>query len=139
MMSLKSWKEEFYGSMKEATKSDLAALKHAERKWTGLLPENLERHGGEHLCWNQDIYFLGGSMFAINTESCALCRRHDGDKYNEDRCAGCPLVIAGRSCDKERPKSSAPYDSWHDDGNPRPMLRLIRRAIEHLEAAGATP
>ena len=138
-MSLTSWKKEFYGSLKEATKSDLAALKHAERTWTGLLPENLERHGGEHPCEEQYIYFPGGSMFAITTESCALCRRHNGDGHDEDRCAGCPLVAARRSCDKERPQRRAPYFVWAEDGNPRPMLRLIRRAIERLEAAGDTP
>ncbi len=44
-MSLESWKKEFYPTRAADVKTLDEALTHTERKWEGLRPENLERHG----------------------------------------------------------------------------------------------
>ena len=46
-MSLESWKAEFY-TIPASKCPEEYAIEHSLRKWTGLLPENLDKHELDH-------------------------------------------------------------------------------------------
>jgi len=115
-MSITTWKKEFYGSLKEASKSDVKALKHGIRKWTGLLPKNLEKHG----VFREEYYFITDTVntFEIDMTTCALCERH----FHVKECSKCPINDC--CCD------GGPYIKWDEEGNPRPMIRVLKKALK---------
>ena len=80
-MSLASWKEEFYPTPAYACPCD-QALEHSILKWTGLLPENLEKH---------KVFLDGQYLRDPESPNCAL--RIDGDS-----CALCVHYCAEGIC-----------------------------------------
>lgn len=133
-MSLKTWKAEFYPRPAESVKTKRAAVLHSIRKWEGLLPENLKRHGVE--VDMGDLIDEYGKLFQMDESSCALCQL-----YLNDTCVSCPLSQARGSvpCDSEkRSENTAPYKTWFSSDDPKPMLRWLRKALKFLETrAGA--
>lgn len=127
-MSIETWKSEFYPiDASDVPESD--ALAHSLRKWEGLTPENLAKHGIRrsmfgNLVDGQDQWFY------VDDGSCALCR------WSPD-CRRCPLVAAngGLQCDQGKEGELSPYLAFTRFGNgaggdPQPMIQLIKRAIE---------
>ena len=113
-MSLKTWKEEFYPIPADEV-PESQALAHSLRNWEGLRKENLEKHGVE----STDSYV---DEMPIDSSTCALCQHH----VVVETCATCPLSVRGGevpyNCDPE-------YGVWVRDGNPEPMIELIKNAI----------
>lgn len=111
-MTIESWKEEFLPGSPDSWEkmSDLEALKHAEKKWKGLSPENLEKHGlRKHTC-----LILGtDGVLRMDGHSCALCQKHDLE------CSTCPL----QDCELE-------WGAWVYGGDAKPMQNLIRTTLE---------
>jgi hypothetical protein len=125
-MSYNSWTNEFYqiSAAKIAeTGTDQELVQNCLTKWTGLLPENLEKH---------NVYLSDGDVvgnasepgaLSINSESCALCKRF----LYTTHCTGCPIYLTQcRDCIPE-------YCKFEDHNNPRPMIRLLTRVLERVK------
>lgn len=123
-MSVFDWKKEFYPvDSHEATDP----LEHSLTKWIGLLPENTAKHNVRVTCVgdlrNQDG--SNGFMY-IDGRTCALCIKF--------RCSDCPLgktakatgVGNGEDCLEQ-------FNKWTSGGDPKPMIELIKKAIEMSE------
>jgi hypothetical protein len=126
-MSLESWMEEFYPvEASSSATSDEDALAHSLKKWEGLTEENLKKHGVQRraVCLEDDA----GHLFGIDSETCALCQRRN--------CTTCPLYIVRKkiqcyiATDEE---DYSPYGVFISDGDPQPMINLIRQAIEEAK------
>ncbi|TXH54255.1 MAG: hypothetical protein E6Q97_11375 [Desulfurellales bacterium] len=128
-MSLASWKEEFYPVRAIECKKE-QALDHSILKWTGLLPENLKKHG----VFLQNQYLKDfkdpDNLLAIDGSSCALCVWH----YAEGWCVvegACPIYLATRrECGKE-------YGLFAREAQVLPMLNLLQQVKEALNAPQA--
>jgi hypothetical protein len=124
-MSLKTWCEEFY-PVPACNVPESEELDHSIRKWEGLRPAARKRHGVSNNCYG-DLY-SGTNMFSIDVTTCALCVRH----YNlaAGLCPGCPLSdVRGADCvSLAKGEREPPYDAWYDRGDPRSMLKWLRRA-----------
>lgn len=139
-MSKETWLAEFYPTeADECPKAD--AVEHSLRKWVGLLPQNLKKH---------DVRIVGRSVFtpshelvlAPDMENCSLCVHYYGDLDEPDEhareCSRCPLSQARDHvpCDEHRDdealsghsSSKAPWFAWTEDGDPKPMIKWLRRA-----------
>jgi hypothetical protein len=122
--------EEFYPeSAKSAAQEDEPhPLDHSIRKWEGLLPKNLKKHGmkrGREWVYKRKpgkfIQELEGeeAVFFIDNESCSLCM-----KYH--LCEGCPLFEElGYPCDS---RDGGPYISWLEKNSVLPMLNKLKAA-----------
>lgn len=122
-MSLKTWREEFY-PVEAADVSRRSALAHSLRKWEGMRPAALEKHGVERL--GADLVH-GASEFTVDSASCALCVHH---LYDDD-CTTCPLfkVRGGVRCDQSASgEEMPPYAAFIVRGDPEPMIRLLKLA-----------
>lgn len=155
-MSIASWKKEFYSKparkfrvkdQQEPTlKQELAAVGHSIIKWTGLRQENLDKH---QLRPSDDNYCIDGPAvdgskdydeIEIDAGTCALCEQ------NSSHCESCPIVRAtGATChwravpDMVKPPPEAqeklsPYFVWLNRQNPEPMIRLLERTREFVQA-----
>lgn len=127
-MSLETWKDEYYPvDAGEVRKDD--ALDHSLRKWTGLLPENLARHGAvlEDFGCGVRVTAEGGTdSFRMDGLTCALCATHE--------CKECPLkVIGGEECDPDDCHAPTVYRTFHATLNPQPMIELMTRVKKELE------
>lgn len=127
-MSLKTWKKEFYPKAPTKKMTVREALEHSIRKWEGLRPENLERH--EVL--RSKYYWLADEAnmdtFDINADSCALCKKFYLMDYE---CTDCPLYQQlGKRCDAN---DRSPYVIWRTKGNPEPMIKALKKALEECE------
>lgn len=120
-MSLESWKEEFYKTPAEGVKKG-KALDHSLRKWEGLKKGNLRKHGVG--LESGSVFDQDGGCLDIDGNTCALCFHYNRSFRNG--CEGCPLVIVrnGEGCDSGK---DHPYGKFLD-GDPLPMLRLLRKA-----------
>lgn len=147
-MSLQSWKKEFYPVEAEdvaaATDSgDLVLLNHSLQKWIGLRDENMIKHNVYKGC-SVTIYDSENYEFEVNSKTCALCHIHyrfvDGEG---SACKTCPLFkVRGSRCDiltdEEEVENefgtgaiiTSPWDSYVDNEDPEPMIKLIEEAIE---------
>lgn len=128
-MSLKTWIKEFYPEKAEdATTNDLTAINHSIRKWTGALPENLEKHNLKYT--NQTVYEPGGLLLFFTGESCALCKRYNYDDCTDTNNVRCPIVRATKHrCDDTLNQDI--YQQSEDD--PTPMLELLAKTKEFVE------
>lgn len=82
-MSLDTWMDEFYPISAKTVgcnEDALSAARHSLRKWVGLRPENLERHGVEFdtddmrlLNYNDDPLKEQREQLTLNYETCSLC------------------------------------------------------------------
>lgn len=124
-MSLATWKEEFYGSMEEAVKSDRTAIEHSLQKWIGLRKENLARH---HLVGKgySGLETESGEAvnFSIDDSTCSLCLRNQD---TDTPCPTCPLKkTLGYTCDAG---GDSLFHSWLQNCNPEPMIRALRKTL----------
>ena len=131
-MTLQSWFDEFMPvKASKAHKTDLKALQHALKKWQGLDKTNLKKHGLKLTVFNNICEIDDNSeYFAVNGESCALCLKYT-------RChsiLNCPLQVVrenARACDeKTSSETISPWDTWGRNGDPKPMIRLIKKALK---------
>ena len=129
-MSFASWIEEFYPVPADDCPRE-QALEHSILKWTGLLPENLEKHGVvKRRLYIQDP--SGYDWLTIDGSSCALCEYyyHTRVSCNKEE-NPCPIVVVtGKDCD-------SPYEKFVLDGQATPMLDLLRQVKEALNAPQA--
>lgn len=134
-MSLETWKAEFYPEdaalFYTEQRSALEAVEHSLRKWRGLLPENLAKHGVEKdgIGIKETRRISCKERFWFRAENCALCEwslkaRDGGETPMDEECDCCPL----QGCAHEY--RAAIY------GNPTPMIRLLESAREKLIAEG---
>lgn len=120
-MSLKSWTDEFYTiSANEVLKKD--AVAHSLKKWIGLRPEHLERHGLE-LNLEKRCIKSSDEEFDIDADTCALCVHY----FNIlSHCFACPLSNNGYTCYN----LNKPYYIWISTGNPEPMIKALEACEE---------
>lgn len=133
-MSWATWKAEYYPvpAHKVPAKD---ALAHSIRKWEGLRPEVLSRHGlwaysgMVRECKDERVVRL-----EVDSDSCALCWHFFNDSAF-DTCAECPLaqVRGGVPCDcttpgEESAGRNAPYYEFCRQGEPGRMLYWLKRA-----------
>lgn len=146
-MSIETWMAEFYPtvditSYKLATDAECAA--HGARKWTGLLSENLQRHGCRLDDDVADIVLIRASgvqegrlrMGITSSYNCALCQKHlvELPQYTvkRDYCKSCPLFkYTGKSCLEKGSLYTAAV-SYHATEAERDQA--IRKLVEALEA-----
>lgn len=129
-MSLASWKAEYYpiDAQEAAAKGDLVAVEHSIRKWEGLTPENLARHGCAKILRN--ISDEDRQILQINDSTCSLCVLHY-KKLNSEPCATCPIFLVHEPC-CDWPQS--PFTRWVATTSPHPMLRVLNQARDYVLA-----
>lgn len=128
-MSLETWKKEFYAEESDQIVArrapDVELLDHSLRKWSGALPEALERHGlryRRHAISEPD----GDGELTFDGESCALCEAYyNGPTNDREECERCPIVLAtGESCIRA-------YVASLDDAEP--MTKLLEQVLEEFK------
>lgn len=134
-MSLETWKAEFYPetTVKAAKRGDSAAVEHSLRKWEGLRPANLERHGMVTSEFGPRIFEQKNHLmkFGVAADTCALCQLH-----YEKECCTCPLakVRGDVPCDDEtKDEVRSPWGEWTHNRNPSPMIHWLTLAKEHCD------
>lgn len=138
-MSLQTWKEEFYPVPVESLAPDLpdlALVQHSLKKWEGLTPENLQKHGvkaSSGYIENAAEDKLGGlisEILPIDAYTCSLCDKYI-PVYEKERCDLCPLykALGNNSCDDK----GMPFKAWAWESDPKPMIAGLRRAVVNLE------
>lgn len=132
-MSLETWKQEFYPvTAAKCAKGATEAILHSIKKWEGLTPENLEKHGVTAAAWSIDGFNAKGARVSemIGSDSCALCKQF----YKKGgACRSCPLcaVRGDVGCDSERgDEKVSPWAAWTDELDPQPMLMWLRKAAD---------
>ena len=117
-MSIETWKKEFYPIPANEVKED-DAVSHSLQKWTGLLPENLDKHG----CYISfgDVTDSGVFFADIDEDSCALCFYYLGDV--NITCNDCPIY---KKTDKKCGYHLNEWKAWTDESNPAPMIELLK-------------
>lgn len=136
VMSIESWKKEFYPV--EASKvSKKNALLHSIQKWSGLTKKAVKLHkltiiGG-------DLYAKDQYSFSTTSSTCALCLYY----YSREQipyCGSCPLSLVRGSvpCDCYMSDidntGRSPFHAFQVNGNTRPMLKWLRRALKFEQA-----
>ena len=128
-MSLATWKKEFYPVTASAAAkySWLRAIDHSLRKWTGLLPKNLKKHGAHINAWG-DIEDDTNAELTIDENSCSLCAK--ADVRGSKNCARCPILInVGVKC-------TDAFREFMYTQDPKPMIKLLETTSAlHLAAA----
>lgn len=116
-MSISSWKKEFYRVPASQVPGGQAAA-HSLKKWLGLRPMSLRKHGVDLLQTDGGPVLDAArskSSLAIDSDSCALCR--------QNRCCdGCPGQIAN-----EDGCQGAYITARH--GDVKPMIAWLRKAV----------
>ena len=134
-MSIVTWKSEFHQIDATAVPAK-EATEHSLKKWRGLTPQNLEKHGLESTPIG-NLMDVEASMvvFSVNARTCALCQIFFDDTKNiGDTCDSCPLFEQlGHSCDFN---GSAPYSKWQKDKDPFPMIEALEKILAEDEDAG---
>lgn len=126
-MSLATWKAEFYPIDANKVPAD-RALAHSLRKWVGLMPKALEKHGLH--AYGRTVVEQGWleseGTIAIDADTCALCVH-----YISSTCECCPIKTTANRCRCLH----GPYAEFVRFGNPVPMIRILRAAYEAEYAA----
>jgi len=127
-MSLKTWKREFY-PLPASRVSKKRALEHTYRKWRGAQKSKLRKH---NVCLAECEGFCcgiadGEKKFYFNRHSCALCFCYA--ETTARFCPKCPLVIVG-GADACCLEDGSPYEHFKRTGDPKPMLRLLRKCMK---------
>lgn len=122
-MSIETWKKEFYPVSATSRMSKKAAIEHSIKKWEGLLPENLKKHGVVlDRCGDIHDDVIN---FEISDQSCALCQ-----KYMHECCAKCPLhEKLGFECGKGKIETGDGWISYMEEGDPELMLKNLRSLL----------
>lgn len=122
-MSLESWKNEFYEEKFVKERAAQQSLK----KWKGLLPENLAKHGVKYdptfKVVRDNIEFM-----RINDSTCSLCYFYYRVNPDAPSCVECPLYTVNGSvkCDKQNCSGINLYV----ENNPIHMIEALERAVE---------
>ena len=118
-MSVETWFAEFMPVPAEsAVSSDRAACEHALRKFTGLLPENLDKHKVEFV-YLSAIRDHEITRIVTGSANCSLCHR-----YLAANCAGCPLYLCYTA--------TGLYKAFTVTGNPQPLIDALKSILEKL-------
>ena len=135
-MSVQSWKREFYPIPAIKIKTVEGALISAMNKFEGALSKNLHKHSVRLIYGaiaNLDPR-LTCAVFEFDDSSCALCYLFASGSYNlvchRPSCYGCPLT-GSTNCHNTR----SPFKIFINGGNPRPMLKVLRKALRELRKA----
>lgn len=133
-MSMTTWTEEFY-PIPAAKSSEKDAAEHSLKKWIGLRPENLSRHG---LRTVSIAITDGKTALTIDGLSCALCKHHNyvaqATTYRD--CPSCPIVAVngGRTClNKTLDGRPSPWHQWVNYHEVEPMIELLERTVEYVK------
>lgn len=129
-MSIESWNREFYPVDVWDVPQD-QAIQHSLTKWQGLNKTALRRHK----VWvvGSRLYDAQEKVFRIDDSTCALCVHYASVA---PACHDCPLALlrGGVPCDSaegdERYFSDTPYGKFVKQSDPRPMQRLLARALK---------
>lgn len=124
-MGYATWQPLYYATPADQVPED-QALVHSYRKWQGLRPKVLAKHGLTVTGWLIEDEEEGG--LRIGGESCALCHHHHrvDAHHDENPCAGCPIERLTDACDNHK---SLPWGRWRDRGDPEPMIRALEQAM----------
>jgi len=130
-MSLKTWKKQYMPDAHNHVGRGIEAVEHSLKKWRGLLPANLKRHGMQHpVEWEdynsviREIKHPITEDLIIDADNCALCFHHP---YG---CGSCSLkVTLGAACDRP----GQPYDLWVTSGRVHPMIKALERTLKRLK------
>lgn len=133
-MSLKTWKEEFYPVDARSPEAQADPVAHSLRKWEGLRPEAMAKHGVRR-CLTHSITDDNYFPMPVDAVSCALCQRGNPSRNKKPpcKCDTCPLALSrgGTACDKARDNETlSPWESWELDANPEPMIAALKRCQE---------
>lgn len=149
-MTIKSWITEFIPEMladdekhcepfdpsKLTTRSmcmeDLECVDHCIKKWTGLKPENTERHGlnyNDFIIQDLDTF----EKMRITSDSCTLCHKYaqtmHGICYNHTMEEVCPFIrTTGRRCDS----FNGPWEA--SESSPDTMLKALKHIRNYVLA-----
>lgn len=130
-MSLKTWTDEFYPKRPSKRMSKITAIRHSLLKWTGLLPENLRKHGLKKNRKSIQEIGDGHDWFIIGGDSCALCVKYANENDHPVRsvCENCPLYknLNDTPCDE---KDENPYFVWAIRGDPKPMIKALKETLK---------
>ena len=155
-MTFKTWKQEFYPISARIAADraktvdgfdDVALAQHSLRKWQGLRPENLKRHGVEVVKYNHGAKYItsGNSLVELNIDSgtCALCDAHiKGYDEADDPCETCPLYQSrGKvACDdynededEDEENIESPWHQFAINNDPEPMIKALEDTLAFLE------
>lgn len=122
-MSKETWLAEHYATPAKLVEAK-DALAHSIRKWEGLTRRELAHHGLEQ------------PPIRVDGSTCALCEHFYETQADED-CDDCPIVeyqgfpctMSSRTNDED-----SPYSKWKCSRNPSPMISLLWRTAEAVEA-----
>ena len=120
-MSVTSWKKEFYPVSAKKPRTKIARIKHSLRKWEGLMPAMLKKHG---------IRENFSAPILVDQTTCALCiAYYSSNEDCEGECDDCPLCqTLNHPCDEGSGK--IPWEAWCSYGDPRPMIRALRKTLK---------
>lgn len=139
----RDWLATYYPTPAEkaAKKPWLAAVRHSILKWGGLSRRALKKHrlspSGRNIvdesrvehsegCVCSQCHMSRSHVLRIDAHTCAMCIKADAMMS----CERCPIVkLTGETC-------AAEYSCWTIDGDPGPMLRLLRRTEKYLLEKG---
>lgn len=112
-MSLETWKAECYPvEAKDCPKGKHLCLAHSLRKWIGLKPDALKKHGV--FVNDRSNLECEASIFPIDASTCALCKQ-----YDPSDCYQCPLDSCVES-----------FGAWDLNHDPEPMIAQIEEAMK---------
>jgi len=140
-MSLQTWKQEFYPitakCVAENENSTIEeVIQHSLRKWIGLRPKNLKKHGLEKLTLNTigpasilekgNLDYDETEVFGIGSQNCSLCILYHSN------CEYCELAKArnGESCCTRWASSKSSYLIFMETADPEPMIKDLQKALE---------
>ena len=130
-MSIETWKAEFYPvpADDESLDTDVKRVEHSLRKWEGLTPENMAKHGASLDAFGGPVVVTSnndGKRLRIDSSTCALCEEH----LDAPTCPTCPLAIyLGDMCDG----ADMPFRDFVSDHNPHTMIDALKGTLAMLE------
>lgn len=129
-MSRESFLSEFYPlPATSATKTWIEAIKHAVRKWKGLLPDNVKKHN-QKVPYDSPLYVFdenGRITLVYSAKTRSLCIKNDeilfgSPSRNREPCKECPLwKLTGVNCMQK----DTPYNKTLRGGNPQVLIDAL--------------
>ncbi len=141
-MSIVTWLDEFYPKTVydlSDNLTDLECIDHSILKWSGALPENLEKH---NVIYASYAIRSDETNFTFDGHTCALCqiyRTEDYGCYNPELNKTCPIVrVLQRCCDQSNRVDSKRELSIYDQSRdtPEPMINLLQQTREYVLKEG---
>lgn len=140
-MTIKTWKEEFYPTKPTKKMGTREAILHSLQKWEGLKLHNLFKHS-VHKTFGKNIREdVGIGQVSITSETCSLCHvfYQAGEMHWPfGNCEKCPLYksLGNKECfghDFEKDKD-LPYSIWVETGDPKLMIRALKKTLKDFDA-----